>query len=123
MIKCDTIQYRKISYNSMYHHTVPYIIIKFNSLACAIIQYHSIPNDDLQYHVIPYIKYNVISSNTKHDDEHDNKFCSNIIISIVTYHRQIMVVTLMNMSHARMTQIPNTMMKMTIDYVQTSSFL
>ena len=60
---------------------------------------------------------------TKHNDENDNRLCSNIIISIVTYHRRITVVTRMNMSHARMTHIPSTMMKMTIDNVQTSSFL
>merc|ERR1712212_754249 len=48
---------------------------------------------------------------TKHNDENDNRFCSKTSsISIVTHHCQITVVTCMNVSHARMTYIPSTMM-------------
>ena len=61
-------------------------------------------------------------SYTKSNDENHNRFVDTTSFSIETSNRQKMGHPRTKLGHARMTHIPRSMMKIIINFVDTSSF-
>ena len=124
------------------YHPIPYDELQFNAIPCNAALYHLITYNAMQYHAKQYytLQYHAIACHTVEliltRRIRDSYYCSVTEKAGLTHYptantlsngyNTIQWLTFYSTHYPRIplsTHIPSTMMKITIDYVQTSSFL